>query len=262
MKKIVRKRINYDLIADYYILRKNDLPNNLQKIINIEFNNKHVLDIACGTGNFTKKLYKMGANVIGIDKSNELLKRAKNNNNGNNISYINCIAEALPFKNNSFDIITVLSAWHWFNRDKVNDEIWRVLKNDGYLIIMNIDCLKSNENGIERESFNMLKRYCNICYSRNGCNKRISNSIYPELWYQEWKRRGFILTKNEMYNYIIDFNHDNWRNYIKSSSYYSALISEDKRNFDKELDFLLNKYKKDIFKVQHTISITILKKLE
>jgi ubiquinone/menaquinone biosynthesis C-methylase UbiE len=260
MKRIIRKRINYDSIADYYILRKNDLPNSLDKILNIDFTNKNVLDVACGTGNFTNKLYRMGANVIGIDTSFELLKKAKLNNYRNEIKYIHCSVETLPFKNESFDVVTVLSAWHWFNRDKANNEIFRVLKQGGYLIIMNIDCLKSNENGIERETFNMLKRYCNICYARNGCNKKTSNNIYPELWYNEWNKKRFIIIKNEIYSYTIDFNHDDWKNYTKSSSYYSTLALLDKNRFDNELSYLINQYEKDIFEVKHNLSLTILKK--
>lgn len=261
MKKVIRKKINYDSIADYYILRKNDLPNNIDKLLNIDFLNKNVLDIGCGTGNFTFNLNKMGANIIGIDKSKELLKKAKFNNYGNKISYINCNAEILPFENNSFDIVTVLSAWHWFNRDKVNNEVWRVLKDGGYLIVMNIDCLKSNENGIERESFNMLKRYCNIYYARNGCNKKkFSNKIYPEIWYKEWENKGFIIIRNENYSYNINFNHESWKNYIKSSSYYSTLTFIDKQKFDDELDLLINEYD-NIFEVEHNLSIVILKKL-
>ncbi|WP_132029753.1 class I SAM-dependent methyltransferase, partial [Keratinibaculum paraultunense] len=36
-----------------------------------------VLDVGCGTGNFSIKLAKMGCEVVGIDVSKEMLKVAE-----------------------------------------------------------------------------------------------------------------------------------------------------------------------------------------
>lgn len=42
MKRSVRKKINFGNVANNYILRKNDLPENFHDIINIDFQNKNV----------------------------------------------------------------------------------------------------------------------------------------------------------------------------------------------------------------------------
>lgn len=261
MKRSVRKKINFGNVANNYILRKNDLPENFHDIINIDFQNKNVLDIACGGGNLTNKLYNLGANIIGIDISDELIEVAKIYNNGKNIKYESNCAENLLFENETFDIITVMSAWHWLNREKVNNETWRTLKENGLLIVMNVDCLKNNIIGIERDTFNLLKKYCNICYSRNGCKKKIiSDNIYPQIWINEWINKGYIIIDNYKYEYNIEFKKCDWENYIKSTAYYSSMDDFTKILFNKDFNLLMDEYNKLFFNICHLLSVLILKK--
>lgn len=79
-----------------------------------------LLDIGCGTGISSG----FSCFVVGIDPSIELLKINKNNNK------INGIAEYLPFRDNSFDIVISVTALHNFKDiEKGLDEIRRVGKN-------------------------------------------------------------------------------------------------------------------------------------
>ena len=110
-----------------------------------------ILDLGCGTGRTTINLYKIGyINIIGIDNAKKQLKIAKDYIKKNNlpISFINCNAKRLPFKNQSFDI-----AFFSFNglmtikkKEKVFDEIYRILKKDGLFIFTahNKDEINSN----------------------------------------------------------------------------------------------------------------------
>ena len=54
-------------------------------------NPKIVCDLACGTGNFTIPLSKLGYDMIGVDKSVEMLNiaRSKSQNEGKNIMFLN-----------------------------------------------------------------------------------------------------------------------------------------------------------------------------
>ncbi|MBS4218086.1 class I SAM-dependent methyltransferase [Bacillus sp. FJAT-49711] len=47
-----------------------------EKLLNIKAS-QTILDIACGNGNFSRKLIELGANVVAIDYSSEMVERAK-----------------------------------------------------------------------------------------------------------------------------------------------------------------------------------------
>ncbi len=88
--------------------------------ININKNTK-ILDVGCGSGSSSQ----FNCEVIGIDPSIKLIKQ---NNNKNKILGI---AEALPFKYNSFDYVISITAIHNFNNIKKSfEEIKRVGKEN------------------------------------------------------------------------------------------------------------------------------------
>lgn len=96
-----------------------------------------ILDIGCGTGKSTEPLIRPGMRVVGCDHDSRMLKQAKKNARSHNlhIIYKKCEAENLPFKNNSFDVVTIGNAFHWFANKKVIKNIKRILKPNGLLFI-------------------------------------------------------------------------------------------------------------------------------
>ncbi len=65
-----------------------------------------ILDVGCGTG-LSSLLFN--CQKFGVDPTFELLKQAKNR-----IPVVQGVAEQLPFKDNSFDIVICLTALHNF----------------------------------------------------------------------------------------------------------------------------------------------------
>ena len=67
----------------------------------------HVLDVGCGTGNFSLKLARMGLKVTGIDISDNMLKVAENKARAEGliIDFINMDAHDMKFEDNSFDAV-------------------------------------------------------------------------------------------------------------------------------------------------------------
>jgi len=63
--------------------------------------NKKCIEIGCGSGEVSKYLKSIGINIIGIDKSKEMIEQAKILNK--NIEYIQGDVFKLPFENNSID---------------------------------------------------------------------------------------------------------------------------------------------------------------
>jgi 2-polyprenyl-3-methyl-5-hydroxy-6-metoxy-1,4-benzoquinol methylase len=96
-----------------------------------------ILDIGCHGGTFTNILYQKFKNskINGIDISKQAILFARKTYP--NIKFQVSRAENLPFKENSFDLITCFEVLeHIENPQTIMDEITRVLGVDGQLLIM------------------------------------------------------------------------------------------------------------------------------
>lgn len=94
-----------------------------------------ILDVGCGTGGWFSLLSQYGS-VYGIDRSDEAIHYARKR--GIAYSVVQGNIDALPYENNTFDIISCFDVlYHKCVSDEqaVLHEIYRVLKQDGMLII-------------------------------------------------------------------------------------------------------------------------------
>lgn len=103
--------------------------------------NISVLYVSIGTGKDLKfipnKIDKPSLNICGADISLGMLKKCqKNYHNKMDVSLINCCAEDLPFKDNSFDIVFHVGGINFFNdKQSAINEMLRVAKNGTKLLI-------------------------------------------------------------------------------------------------------------------------------
>jgi len=101
-----------------------------------------VLDIGCGTGNFSLKLARMGCRVVGIDISNEMLDIAKQKaiEEGLDIEFYNRDIYDLKFKDEEFDSVFSMAAFEFIEEPlKAIDEIFRVAKKESQILIGTIN---------------------------------------------------------------------------------------------------------------------------
>lgn len=128
------ENIANNIIKKIYPYLITDLKNYYKKSIA----NKIIAELGTGPGHVLEELLKEEFNkVYGIDISLEMLLRAKTRNSThNNLQLINANVESMPFKDNSLDLlISRGSIFFWKNIDKALREIYRVLKDDGFLLI-------------------------------------------------------------------------------------------------------------------------------
>ena len=92
---------------------------------------KKVLEIGCGTGEFTKKIAQTGADITAVDISPDLLKIAKETIPNVNVRFHIQNVENLDFKDGSFDVVIGSSILHHLNLNPALKEIYRVLKRGG-----------------------------------------------------------------------------------------------------------------------------------
>ncbi|MBA2506229.1 MAG: methyltransferase domain-containing protein [Thermoleophilaceae bacterium] len=98
-----------------------------------------VLDVACGTGNFTRYFSKaVGPEglVVGIDGSETMLARAIDDTAEDNVDYVRGDAQDLPFRDASFDAVCCFAALHIFDDPmRALDSMCRVLTPGGRVAI-------------------------------------------------------------------------------------------------------------------------------
>ncbi len=96
-----------------------------------------VLDVGCHGGTFTNQISKVlpESKIFGIDISENAIKYAKKKYK--KISFSVARAEALPFKKNSFELVTCFEVLEHVKKPKeIIKEFFRILKPGGNLIII------------------------------------------------------------------------------------------------------------------------------
>ena len=97
-----------------------------------------VLDVATGTGNVAIPAAKEGARVTGLDLAPGLLEkgRIKAEREGVEVEWVEGDAEALPFEDSSFDVITSVVGVQFAPRHEVAAaEIARVVRPGGRIVL-------------------------------------------------------------------------------------------------------------------------------
>ena len=200
--------------SDYYhILYKNRdkkeaefFINNLIKKLKIKKKSK-ILDLACGVGRHSFYLNKKGMNVIGIDNSENNIKKAKKFEN-----------KFLKFKKKEmtedygqeFDFIFNLFTSFGYINEKHNFKTFKSINNSlvnhGILVIDYLNVIKLKEELVEKETKKIGNIIFNIkrSFKDNFIVKKIKIKDNNEIFYFE--ERVMELTKNDFQDYLKKFN--------------------------------------------------------
>ncbi len=90
-----------------------------------------VLDLAAGSGALARALVPCCASVVAAEPSRNLLFELRTAPPV--AAAVQATAERLPFAGASFDVVTVATAFHWFDAEQALSEIARVLRPGGHL---------------------------------------------------------------------------------------------------------------------------------
>ena len=105
--------------------RHQQIKQTLKKIIKAGMK---VLDIGCGTGISSKFMGELGAEIIGVDISDELIKFAMNESAHQNVKYIVEDATQINLQM-SFDAITIIDSMEHIPREKIEDFVKSVYRH-------------------------------------------------------------------------------------------------------------------------------------
>ena len=128
-----------------------------------EASGKKVLDAGAGTGRITLRLQESGASVTALDISPEML--AKLHQKHPEIETVEGDMEAMPFEDESFDMVfSSLALVHLKKVEPFLDECYRVLKDGGKVVLVNIHyrksmILKDNQGQYTIQAYNHFPRH-------------------------------------------------------------------------------------------------------
>jgi len=95
--------------------------------------NRRALDLGCGTGFVTGTLGRRGWRVVGGDFSTPMLAEARRAHPAGR--FVRLRGEALALADESVQLVTVGTAFHWFQRERALAEMLRVLVPGGWAAV-------------------------------------------------------------------------------------------------------------------------------
>ncbi|HMI07945.1 MAG TPA: methyltransferase domain-containing protein [Flavobacterium sp.] len=132
------------------------------------------LDIATGNGQVAKKLSPYFKTVYATDISENQLKNAVP---VPNVIYKKEAAEKTGFTENSFDLITVAQAIHWFQFEEFYKEIYRILKPEGIFAMMGYGLFSTNPDSDKI----LLNYYHNIVGPYWDAERKYIDELYQTI---------------------------------------------------------------------------------
>ena len=189
-----------------------------------------LLDLGTGTGTLARGFALRGCRVTGIDPSAEMLEQARelDQHAGVEVEYRIAKAEATGLSDSSFDSVTAGQCWHWFDRPKAAQEVKRILKPGGTIVIAHFDWLPLTGNVVELTEQLIIKY--NPAWKFGG-----GLGMYPQ-WLRDLGEAGFVDIRSFSFDVDVPYSPEAWRGRIRASAGVGAsLAPEQVARFDSEL---------------------------
>ncbi|WP_020616455.1 class I SAM-dependent methyltransferase [Paenibacillus daejeonensis] len=254
---------NFGKVSSDYAKYRDRLPQVLFEQLKghgIHLQGSTIIELGSGTGIFSRDLALQGGHVIGIEPSQSLIDEALKGDSENSeytIDYIKGKAEEVILQQH-YPIVIAVRAWHWFEREKVLQNIRKYLKHSGLLIIIHSIFLPNSS--VAKKTFSVLHKNLvemKPAGSLADAKERINGM--PAQWFEEWREHSFELLHAWQHDYELSFTHEAWCGKIKSVSWMTNTDEATRARVTKELLEELKNCEK-LLNVPHQYSVVILKK--
>ena len=215
------------------------------------------LDIGTGTGTVARGLAKLGCQTSGVDPAEALWRQAEalDREAGVSVRYLTGSAEALPFADGEFALVTAGQCWHWFRPELAAQEIRRVLIAGGHLVICYFDWVTTDG-------------------SLTDYTEKLISAENPE-WTplnkpQFFRRRtpevptpvGFEAAEPLELTVPVQYTHEAWRGRIRASAPIGATLPPDRvERFDRaHAEMLRTRFPQEPLTIPHRIWAQVFRK--
>ncbi|GHU43791.1 hypothetical protein FACS1894111_09980 [Clostridia bacterium] len=214
-----------------------------------------VLDVGSGTAVLPRNMYHSNADFTASDISEEQIavgKKLALSSDMDKINFKVCGADDTGFENESFDTITAIQCFHYFDTNTVIPELLRILRAGGLLCKVFMDW-KPYEDPILAEMEALVLKY-NPNFTGNGFKEFHYN-------YPQWATGSFEIETIHSYDEFLPFSKEAWIGRVLTCRGVGASLPSEKiAEFEKEYLELLGKYEDTILNLKHQIHIEIYRK--
>lgn len=206
-----------------------------------------ILDLGTGTGVLARQFARQGAEVCGVDVSAEQIQAAKQltNEEGLIADFSVHAAESLPWSEPTFDVVTANQCWLYFDKEKVIEELRRVLKPDGVLVTSHFSWLPRKDETARSSEALVLE------FNPKWSAADWSGEIPP---FPAWAAPDFDLVGMFWYDEPILFTRESWAGRIRACRGIGATLPEDEvANFDLAHQAMLRRTTPEAFTVLHRL---------
>jgi len=244
--------VDFGLTANDYAIHRAGFPPSFFSLLKSQHYAKAgqiAVDLGTGTGTVARGLAQLGLEVTGLDPSESLLAeaRALDLNTSVNINYQIGTAEQTGLATGSFDLVTAGQCWHWFDRGNAANEVVRLLRPGGRIIIAHFDWLPLSGNVVDATEA-LILQYNPAWVGAGG------SGLYPA-WLTDLAGAGFQELETTSFDSVQCYSHVAWRGRIRASAGIAAsLNAKDTKEFDAELAELLRMcFPEDPLKIPHRV---------
>ena len=177
-----------------------------------------IVDIGCGTGNSTEICTDYANKVIGIEPSEDMLKKAREKENSK-LTFFKGYGNNTGVESNIADIVICSQAFHWMEPDSTIKEVSRILKKGGIFAVIDADTFPVIDLRIEKENSDIQdiieildKKQNLIIYPRSQHLRNMINSnqfqyckeicFCNEVLYDRERFEKYVYSKGGMQNAI------------------------------------------------------------
>lgn len=146
--------------AEIYDKYRPSYPDSLMRWMMQHAEVRDAADIGAGTGKFTACLATLPWNITAVEPNADMLARLRTNLP--NIRAVQASAEDTGLPANSFDLITVAQAFHWFDKQRFKAECLRLLRDNGRLAVV---WNERSKTGLSAERDAVCMKYCGAFHS-------------------------------------------------------------------------------------------------
>jgi SAM-dependent methyltransferase len=244
------KQVDFGKTASDYGRYRAGYPDELYRRLEafgVGISGQRILDLGAGTGFLGRGFARRGCHLTATDISRQLMREARRLDADAAVvmDYARAKAEALPFADHSFDVVSAGQCWHWFDRDAAAAEAHRVLRPGGRLVIAHFDWIPLPGNVVEATEQLIMKH--NPKWALGG-----AAGIYPR-WPRDVAVAGFTEVETFSFDVMAIYSHEAWRGRIRASAGVGGtLIPAQVDDFDREFAVILaHRFPADPMGVHH-----------
>jgi SAM-dependent methyltransferase len=186
-----------------------------------------ILDVGAGTGIMTRLLLSLGHDTIAVEPDEKMRQRLTDTTDARSVSGT---AEAMPLGDGSVDGAIAAQAYHWFDQDRANAELARVIRPGGVIAAV---------WNVRDESVDWVNQYSLIVEGDRGPDGTGADSTGSQV--QTFGEK-FGPVETELFRHSVRHTPDSLVSLLKSRSYFLTATPERQAELEREVHELATQH--------------------